>query len=206
MTTLQIDPRRHSFEEIGRPLFPIKTAGVGRDANDLAKSFRSRAELTYSIDSTTQNAAPGSRSLPDQLFNALAAFKIRTAAVAMHLDRDWRDRLFAQLDSLLAADDWDDGDLPPTLASFQTFLRMLLFVKPDRRPGLGATGDGKLIATWTVGADKLTIECLPADMVRWNLSAVINGEKERAAAITPVSRLNAVLEPYTPQRWFTRAE
>jgi hypothetical protein len=143
-----------------------------------------------------------SSSLQECLYDALASFKVRTATVAMHIDREWRDRLFKQLDSLLSADDWEAEDLPPTLASFSTFLRMMTFLKPDRRPGLGATSDGRLIATWSEGNDHLTMECLPKDTIRWHLSAQIGEDRERAAAISPVQRLAAVLAPYDPSRWF----
>ena len=82
------------------------------------------------------------RGLDEQLYDALAAFKIRTAAVAMHLDHDWRSRLFGQLDSLLSFDDWEADNDPPTVNSYSTFLRMLTLLRPQRRPGLGATTDG----------------------------------------------------------------
>jgi hypothetical protein len=153
----------------------------------------------------------GSRVVPlkgreEQLYDALAAFKIRTAAVAMHLDRDWRSRLFRQLDSLLAIEDWEVDDPPPALGSFFTLLRMLILLRPERRPGLGATHDGNLIATWTVGNDRLTIECLPRDIARWYLAVTIEGERERAAAITPLQRLSDVLQPYGLQRWFAHVD
>jgi hypothetical protein len=141
-------------------------------------------------------------TLEERLYDALASFKVRTATVAMHIDREWRSRLFSQLDSLLSAQDWERDDLPPTLASFSTFLRMLIFLKPDRRPGLGASSDGKLIATWSSEGDHLTIECLPNDLVRWHLSVLIDDDRERAAAVGPVQRLGAVLAPYAPGRWF----
>lgn len=146
------------------------------------------------------------KSLEEQLYDALASFKIKTAAVAMHLDRDWRAKLFQQLDNLLDVENWESDDLPPQLASFLTFLRLLVLLRPDKRPGLGATYDGKMIATWTSGTDKLTVECLSNDSVRWNLSVTIDGEIERAAAVTPLRRLGQVLKPYQPERWFDDAK
>jgi hypothetical protein len=146
------------------------------------------------------------KNLDEQLYDALAAFKIQTASVAMHLDRDWRSRLFGQLNNLLDVENWQSEDLPPSLASFSTFLRMLVFLRPARRPGLGATSDGLLIATWTKADDRLTVECLPQDRVRWHLAVTIQGECERAAGITPISRLDEVLRPYGAERWFSNAD
>jgi hypothetical protein len=151
-------------------------------------------------------ARPPQPTTPEaQLFDTLAKFKIKTSLVAMHLDRDWRSRLFGQLDSLLDIKDWEPLDRPPTMESFSTFLRMLIFLRPQRRPGLGATSKGELIATWTAGEDRLTIECLPFDLVRWTVSVSINEDRERAAGITPVARLRDVLMPYGPDRWFADA-
>lgn len=143
------------------------------------------------------------KSIEEQLYDALANFKIRAATIAMHLDRDSRTRLFRQLDNLLDSESWDREDLPPTLASFSTFLRLLILLRPVKRPGIGATHDGHLIAMWTSGTDRLTIECLAGDIVRWNLSVRIDEEVERAAGVTPLPRLSQVLQPYQPAQWFS---
>jgi hypothetical protein len=145
-----------------------------------------------------------SSSLQDRLYNSLAACKIRTATVAMHLDQDWRTRFFRQLDNLLAADSWDPEDVPASEPSFTTLLRMILLIR-GRRPGLGATAAGNFIATWTEGQDRLTIECKPADQVRWVLIRHIDGDRESAAGETTLPRLLDVLAPYDPQRWFRNA-
>jgi hypothetical protein len=151
------------------------------------------------------SASTEPRSLEGQLYDALAAFKIRTAAIAMHLDRDWRSKLFAQLDSLLSAESWEEEDLPPTIASFRVFLRLITFIKPERRPGLGASHDGNLIATWTTGRNRLTIECLPHDKVRWALAVGPEDNRESAAGVAAVGRIADVLAPYDPGQWFSDA-
>lgn len=136
------------------------------------------------------------------LFNALAEFKIRTAAIAMYLDKDWRDRLFRQFDNLLDVEQWQPDDEVPKSQSFNTFLRLMLFLQPKKRPGLGATHDGFLVAAWTNGPDQLTIDCRPNDRVRWNLICQLDHEIARAAGDTHLASLPAVLEPYGPSRWF----
>jgi hypothetical protein len=190
----------------GRRLAPVVYA-PSETLGPVSKLINERIELVTRRTPTFSGPArpPQPASLNEQLFDTLAKFKIRTSQVAMHLDRDWRSKLFGQLDSILDAQDWEPLDRPPSIESFSTFLRMLIFLKPARRPGLGATIKGELIATWTVGDDRLTIECLPHDLVRWTISVCINEDRERAAAITPVSRLPAVLGPYGPERWFADA-
>lgn len=144
----------------------------------------------------------GEATLEERLYDARSALKVQTAQIAMHLDSCLRSKLFRQLDSLLDYKNWEPEDAPPTLASYLTFLRMLLDLKPATRPSLGATSDGRLVAAWTEGEDRLTIECLPDDEVRWVLSRKLDGERESGAGITKASRLKQVLAPYSPERWF----
>jgi len=142
------------------------------------------------------------KALKEELFDTIAAFKIKTSSVAMYLDDEWRHRFFRQLDSLLQEDSWDPDDTPPSMESFSTLLRMLLLISPERRPGLGATSDGEFVAAWTAGDDRLTIRCLPNDRVRWVLSCELDGERETATGSSTLSNLKEVLSPYRPHRWF----
>lgn len=143
------------------------------------------------------------KSLEERLFDATANVKILTAQVAMHLDREWRDKLFAQLDSLHNVEDWDRDDEPVRTGSFATFLKAVIQIKPQRRPGLGLSHNGHLIASWTVGKDRLTIEFLPNDNVRWVLARCVGNDMERFASHTSVSRLITSLAPYNPDYWFS---
>ena len=51
-------------------------------------------------DKTWTSIVPRTKSLEERLFDALASVKVLTSKIAMHLDRKWRDRLFAQLDRM----------------------------------------------------------------------------------------------------------
>lgn len=202
MSTIQILRARADANQIGRVLISRPSAGVGTASTAIEKSLQALTAPTPTFAAV--HHATASKSLEEQIYDALAAFKVRTATVAMHLDREWRSGFFQQLDSLIAVEDWEADDHPPTIASFSTFLRMLILLRSIRRPGLGAS-DGNFIATWTSGDDRLTIECLADDIARWNLAVTIDGERERAAGITPSLRLPDVLRPYAPERWFENA-
>ena len=165
--------------------------------------------LINPLPSAYAQNAPGPldhRPLSERIFDALGTFKLKTAMIAAaHFNRDERARLFKQLDSLFDAGSWDSADVVTTEASFTTLLRMMLFLG-GRRPGLGVTGTGNFIATWTEGDDRLTIECKPQDHVRWVLLQSLDGQRESAAGETTVRRLPEVLRPYDPsKRWFPNA-
>lgn len=142
-----------------------------------------------------------SRTIEEQLFDATANTKILTSQVAMHLDREWRERLFQQLDSLHDPEEWDADDRPIQQSSFATFLKAICQIKPTVRPGLGLSHGGQLVAAWTCGKNRLTIEFLPNDRVRWVVSRYPEGEFEQFAGQTSVSRLLDGLNPYSPEQW-----
>jgi hypothetical protein len=144
-------------------------------------------------------------TLEERLYEARALCKIKTAEVAMYLTAEWRSRFFSQIDNLMDIENWEEDDIPITATSFTTLLRMLLLIWPVRRPGLGATSEGHIIATWTKDKDRLTIECLPADKVRWVLSRYFEGNRESGAGEVLLTRLPAVLAPYKPECWFADA-
>jgi hypothetical protein len=155
---------------------------------------RSPASLTYSVVD---------KPLDEQLFDATANVKILTSQVAMHLDREWREQLFRQLDSMHDPAEWELGDDAIQQASFATFLKAIVRLKPQRRPGLGLSYGGNLIAAWTRELDRLTIEFLANDHVRWVIARRHDDETERFAGQTAVSRLGEGLAPYHPEKWFS---
>lgn len=194
------------------------TAALSTSGAQLFESAVSEdtSRITHQIRQLRNEPSPGSvglarsgsgagQTLEERLFDAVADAKILTAQVAMHLDQQWRTKLFQQLDSLHDPAEWEPADDPVERSSFSTFLKAMLSVNPSRRPGLGLSSAGHPIAAWTVGRNRLTIEFLPEDRVRWVLTRVIDNEPEHFAGQTPVTRLLEGLQPYHPETWFSHA-
>lgn len=142
------------------------------------------------------------RSLEEKLFEATADVKVMTSQVAMYLDSQWRSKLFNQIDFLHDVDEWEQGDEPLQKESFATFLKAICELKPKKRPGLGLTSLGQLIAAWTAGSSRLTIEFLGNSRVKWVISRMIDDEIEHYVGDTTVNRLAAGLEPHHTVEWF----
>lgn len=136
------------------------------------------------------------------LFNATASAKVWTSQVAMHLDRSARDRFFRQIDALHDADEWIGDESPISLESYKTFIRSVVYHKVNSKPGLSLMPNGNVLASWKQGSDKLTIEFIPGNITRWMIHGFVDGQLERAAGITQLERLRAVLQPYNAERWF----
>lgn len=138
-----------------------------------------------------------------QLFSATAQAKIWTASVAMHLDRQVRDRLFRQLDSLHDADEWVAGDTPVNLSSYQCLVRAILYHHINSKPGLALMPSGNILALWRDGNNKLTVEFLPGNKTRWMVQTQLDNDTERAAGVSSLERLRDVIQPYCANRWFS---
>ena len=149
--------------------------------------------------------ASAGEPIASQLFTATADAKIWTSRVSMHLDREVKNRLFRQLDSLHDADEWVAGDTPVNLESYKSCVRAILYHKINSRPALALMPSGNILALWQDGDDKLSIEFLPGNRTRWMVQSVTGGEKERAAGNAALERLRDVIAPYCASRWFSRS-
>jgi hypothetical protein len=140
-----------------------------------------------------------------RLFNTIATLKIAVANVSMHLDAEWRARLFSQIDMLLDPEDWDESYKLADAESFTTFLRMVLLFGALPRLGLGIDEDGHILAGWRNEIGLLSLTFLRGDRVRWSIVRREKGETESAAGETTLDRLLMVLKPYDPERWYGNA-
>ena len=161
------------------------------------------------VDNSTASSASletprAKKSIEDRLFDAKANAKIFTSQVAMRIQDNWRKQLYRQLDSLLDADEWMEGDEPLAIGSYQTFLRLMFVIRPKIRPGLGLTTDGHLMATWHAGEARLTIYCFANDTLRYVLSHVVDGKRQAHAGDASIERLTEWIAPFQPEQWFGR--
>lgn len=187
---------------------PAPTTFVSYPRDDVGKRMAEIGKQVEESQIGVSSALSGQRvvdpdSIRRRIFDALAEVKVLTSRVAMHLDASWRRRLFEQLDSLHEADEWEPNDLPIQEGSFRTFLKVDLAIKPDRPPGLGLSYTGNLIAAWTTDLDRLTLEFLDGDRVRWVLSIATAEGRERYAGDVPVTSLLRGLSHHNPARWFS---
>jgi hypothetical protein len=101
------------------------------------------------------------------------------------------------------AAEWDPADVPVTKDSFVTMLRLLMMLRNKRRPGLGIANGGNILATWSINdRDRLTVECLADDRVRWIVTRPLDEGSESAVGETNLDRLLVNLDPYNPEHWF----
>jgi hypothetical protein len=194
-----------SFSEDLKIVTPLPSAGVGIDAESaVARVGQMKRLLTGAANqiTTTRNVIAQSETIEGKLAEKVGSFKRIAASVGMYLDPDWRSRLFAKLDSMMDANEWDDDFALPSEQSFSTFLRMIIYLHPTKRPGLGLSSKGHLLASWVKDQDRIVIECLADDDVRWVLSHCLNGNIESGAGKTKIYRIPDVIDPYEPDELF----
>nr|WP_314094222.1 hypothetical protein [uncultured Shinella sp.] len=141
-------------------------------------------------------------STEDKLERFSADFKVYLSGVWMHLPEGWQERLSSQIDSLVDPEEWDKDDTIPDPNSSRTLIRLLIATKAHKRPGLGVSPLGNIVAAWSTETDRLTVECMADDHIKWVLTKNTNGQIERAAGEGRIQRLSAVLRPYDFAAWF----
>lgn len=179
---------------------------ASRSLNTIFEAIRTSQQVLKPVTVTqTAPITDDDAKLQAALQDSRSSFKVLVSRVSMHLGIEWLQKLFSQIDSLLDVDEWDSSDPVPSAETARTFIRLLLAMKVSRKPGLGVSNSGNLVAAWTTGPNRLTVECLPHDRVRWVLARVIEGETERAAGDGKIERLREILAPYDPAIWFEYA-
>ncbi len=169
------------------------------DQPEAALNRRQRRARRLRIRTTLRIGSP--KSCEEQIFDRLAAFKILISRVSMYIDEDWKNGIFKQLDLLLNVETWPAETDLPTEASFSTFLKFAIHLRPKKRPSFGV-GNGNLIATWREGDASLFVDFQRGDEIRWAATQVVRDRREAVAGQCPISRLVPNLAAYHPQRWF----
>lgn len=178
----------------------------GATAEILQKIEGLKIQSSSGIATTTSSNETHKPSTDELLFDARADVKILTSKVSMHLPSEFRRNLFNQVDLIHDPEDWDPDDAPANKGSFASFLRWYLISLPDRGPGLGLSSAGNIIAAWVSNKNKLILEFLPSDKVKWIVTRFVGGESERASGQTSIQRLFEVLQPYNPKDFFQKKD
>lgn len=191
------------------PFGPIPSLAAGGDSQIIDERLKSMRELLSGAASrvaTVRDTDARGLPLPDQIAAKKGSFKRMVAEIAMHLDPGWRSTLLQTIERLLDEDDWDPEFRLPSEQSFSTFLRMIIYLRPTKRPGVGLSPRGHFLAAWTRGTDRLIIESIGGDEVRWVISRVVNGDHETGAGTVLVHRVPDVTAPYDPEPLFNNGE
>jgi len=182
--------------------FPSIAAGADSKLIDSLASMRKLLTGEIADLAEVRDVTPRKGDAREQILAKRTSLKRIAATVAMHLDRAWKGELFSELDRLLDPDDWDDSFELPSEQSFSTFLRMIIYLHPTRRPALGLGPSGHFLAAWSHGDARIAIECVGQDEVRWVLSRTVEGDRESGAGRVQLHRVPDVTAPYQPERLF----
>ena len=164
-------------------------------------------ELEINTLSASDNTYKKSITLDEQLFDARAEIKILLSTVSMHFSEALRKKLFRQIDLLHDPDDWDEGDEPIQLQSFNTFLRWFYLNKPSKLPNFGLSAAGHFIASWLANdnKDRLILEFMSNDRITYFVTKYFDEGPDRSSGSTYLSRIADRLASYQLDEWFTRA-
>jgi hypothetical protein len=112
---------------------------------------------------------PIAKSFEERIFDALVALKVSASFLSMHLTADERSRIFAALDDTINVDDWHDGDKLPGVASFQEFLRWMIYSRNVDWTSIGVSENGTVLVAWRKERSLLTADFEGGNSVRWTV-------------------------------------
>ncbi len=202
--SVQVVPSRSRSMLTRRPVASESSPGASEASVKIAGKLRGIKDSLLMTSAPLGVSSDVNRSAPlaEQLRNRNSELKRMIAIVAMHLDDAWRNMLLSSLDRLLDSDDWDDGFDVPDLQSFSTLLRAIVYLHPTKRPGVGLSQRGTFLSAWRQESDRLVLEYLPEDEIRWVINRTIDGEKESGAGTSQIHRIPEVIAPYHPEPLF----
>ncbi len=146
--------------------------------------------------------APLSPTVEEELALKRSQAKSLARRYVMLFEADWLPGLSRQIDALLDTDEWIEGDDMLSLASFSTLLSVMMALRNYRRPGIGLTPEGNVLAAWSRSAkDRLIVECLPTGRVKWMATAPMPAGNESGSLDTTPERLLETLAPFNPVHW-----
>lgn len=187
-------PKRNAYE--------LQKSSFSSATNDIFEQILS-LKTPQSLASFS-SITPATKPLDEQLFDATSNVKILTSQVANYLSKDFRNKLFHQLDAMHNVDDWDSDDKPVLQASYSLFLKTITFLKPERIPSLGLSHTGNVLTAWITGNNRLILEFLPDGHLKWIVSGTFDNVTENSSGVTSILRLPKVLAPYYPDIWFKK--
>jgi hypothetical protein len=185
-------------DKINFPRLYLQKPDITKRSFEFLENANQSAVKTYN---PTENR-PDNVILQERLFTALAEAKVLTSQVAMHLNRSWRDRFFANLDRLHDPEDWEDGDEAIVGGSVLAFLRAMFLWLPKTTPGIALSNRGNIVSVWGRDLERLTVEFYPEVELAWLVTRQIEGFVERTSGLTIDSAMMRVLSPYPQRAWF----
>lgn len=201
-----------SFSLSDRYIFSQKTLDFVDSINSLKKdltainsSFNKYHNYSPNLQISNNITSDKTLQLATKLYESATAAILRTSSVAMHLSPAFRTSLFKQIDLLHDVNTWDEDDSIMIPNSFDTFLRTIIHIKPDRNPSLALTQSGHLLAGWFNGHNTLSVEFFPYDKVRWVLARELDDSIDISSSESTVVKMPLLLSPYKPDIWFKNA-
>ena len=179
------------------------SSAISEQTQDILNSIR---QLESGSQSVTFLKKDDSKSVDEEVFDATADVKVLFSRVSMYFSPELRDRLFVQLDRLHDPNDWEEGDLPISALSFTTFLRWFYVSRPSKLPNFGMSSKGLMFSSWLANhnMDRLILEFLPSDRIKWFVTQQFEGEFDQSAGITGLDRIEAKLQSFDVDVWFKK--
>lgn len=181
----------------------IPSSVFGLSVNTLA-SEKQLVKLKNSTTPANSFKPTQVTSLAEVLFDVSAYAKIQISQVSMHINEDFKNSLFRQIDNLLDSDEWDPDDKLMQRDSFKWFLKAILDLAPEKSPSLGISNKGNVLSAWVKERNKLILEFFPSGLAQWSITTRTDEFEEFSSARVSVQLLKEKLAKFNTDFWFKK--
>jgi hypothetical protein len=159
-----------AFEWLKRIDRPRDNAPVGRATaavDLLGTAAPGPSVVTSQTPTSVLRETPAETGFEERIFGVLVGLKVAIAEFATHLTREQRAHMFGQLDRLINADDWHEGDEFPRPQAFRDLLRWSIHSAFYNWSSLGVSDEGNILVAWANSRAQLTANFGGDGQVRW---------------------------------------
>ena len=160
----------------------IRYSGSPTHAGRNKMDFSSGSNITSSLNNYNDNNVPTKKTLIEQVFDRSVSLKVTTSHFAMHLSSSERARIFLEIDNVLDAERWEDGEKLPLIEGYKDFLRYLILNSDSSWSSLGSSDEGNFLVAWVQASSQMTAS-FDGSRVFWTVKNVVNGKINLASGV-----------------------
>ena len=186
MTALISTPSLFDFSRFG-PDASNKRFDPGLTQGTLQQNLTSIPAIAgKSVTQASNQSQEVHKTFSEKVFDHAVLLKVLLAQYTMHLNNQFRERTFLEIDRLLNDQDWYEEDTFPNEPSFRSFVSWSIYTSEFDWTSLGISNDGNTLVAWKAGESLITANFTKEEFVRWTARISSKTGSSHIAGSSPI--------------------